>query len=68
MPLTDTKIRNAKPGSKPFKLPDGYGLSLEVRSTGAKLWRYRYRIDGKENVFAIGALRMVEAVALKPMR
>jgi len=55
MPLTDTKIRNAKPGSKPFKLPDGNGLSLEVRSTGSKLWRYRYRIDGKENVFAIGA-------------
>ena len=54
MPLTDTKIRNAKPGTKPLKLTDGKGLYLEIRPTGTKLWRYRYRIDGKENVFAIG--------------
>ena len=52
--LTDTKIRNAKPASKPYKLADGGGLYLEVRQTGARLWRYRYRIAGKENVFALG--------------
>lgn len=52
--LTDTKIRNRKPSDKPVKLPDGNGLYLEVRPTGAKLWRYRYRIDRRENVFAIG--------------
>jgi integrase len=54
MPLTDSQIRNAKPGEKPIKLTDGGGLYLEVRPTGAKLWRYRYRIAGKENVFAVG--------------
>ena len=54
MPLTDAKIRNTKPGEKPIKLTDGGGLYLEVRPTGAKLWRYRYRIAGKENVFAVG--------------
>ena len=54
MPLTDTKIRNAKPSAKPVKLTDGKGLYLEIRPTGTKLWRYRYRIAGKENVFAIG--------------
>lgn len=54
MPLTDAKIRTAKPASKSTKLADGGGLYLEVRPTGAKLWRYRYRIAGKENVFAIG--------------
>lgn len=54
MPLTDSKIRNAKPGDKPVKLTDGSGLYLEIRPTGAKLWRYRYRIAGKENVFAAG--------------
>lgn len=52
--LTDTKIRNTKPADKPIKLPDSNGLYLEIRTTGAKLWRYRYRIGGKENVFAIG--------------
>lgn len=55
MPLTDAKVRNAKPAEKPLKLTDGGGLYLEVRPTGAKLWRLRYRIDGKENVFAIGS-------------
>lgn len=54
MPLTDAKIRNTKPSEKPLKLTDSGGLYLEVRPTGAKLWRYRYRIVGKENVFAIG--------------
>src|SRR3546814_20416857 len=35
-------------------MSDGGGLPLEVRPSGAKLWRYRYRIADKENVFAIG--------------
>ncbi|MBB3834365.1 integrase [Xanthomonas arboricola] len=52
--LTDAKIRNAKAGPKPVKLADSGGLYLEVRPTGTKLWRYRYRIGGKENVFAMG--------------
>ncbi|OOG51259.1 integrase arm-type DNA-binding domain-containing protein [Rhodanobacter sp. C01] len=54
MSLTDAKIRNTKPGPKPIKLADSGGLYLEVRTTGAKLWRFRYRIAGRENVFAIG--------------
>ncbi len=28
MPLTDTKIRNAKPREKPYKLTDAQGLYL----------------------------------------
>jgi integrase len=53
--LTDTRIRNVKTGKGPQKLTDSGGLYLEVRPTGSKLWRYRYRIGGKENVFAMGA-------------
>lgn len=66
MSLTDAKIRNTKPGPKPIKLADGGGLYLEVRPTGAKLWRFRYRIAGKENIFAIGEyprIALVEARA-----
>lgn len=55
MSLTDTQVRAAKPQARPFKLSDGGGLHLEVRSTGAKLWRYRFRLHGRESVFAIGA-------------
>ncbi len=54
MPLTDIKIRQAKPADKPIKLADTAGLYLEVKPSGSKLWRYRYRIAGRENLFAIG--------------
>lgn len=54
MPLTDLHIRRAKPAEKPFKITDGGGLYIEIRPSGSKLWRYRYRIAGKENAFAIG--------------
>lgn len=53
--LTDTQCRNAKPKDKIYKLTDGGGLYLEVRTNSTKLWRYRYRIDGKENLYSIGA-------------
>lgn len=64
MRLTDAKIKNAKPGAAAVKLTDGGGLYLEVRPTGSKLWRYRYRIAGKENLFALGdypAVSLAEA-------
>lgn len=52
--LTDARIRNAKCEEQPYKLSDGAGLFLAVHPTGAKCWRYRYRIGGKENLYAIG--------------
>ena len=52
--LNDTRIRNATRKAKPYKLADEKGLYIEIRPTGTKLWRYRYRIDGKENVYALG--------------
>jgi len=57
--LTDTAIRNAKPKDRPYKMRAGKGLYLEVRPTGKKLWRYRYRLDDaagkrRENLFAMG--------------
>lgn len=54
MPLTDREVRNAKPADKSAKLTDGGGLYLEVTPSGSKLWRWRFRYAGKENVFAIG--------------
>lgn len=52
--LTDTRIRNAKAAKRPYKLTDSAGLHLEVRPNGAKLLRYRYRIAGRENLYAMG--------------
>jgi integrase len=61
MPLTDAKIRNRKPSEKPVKLTDAGGLYLEIRPSGSKLWRYRYRIAGRENVYAIGEFCLAPA-------
>lgn len=53
--LTDTKVRNAKPAEKPYKLQDGQGLYLDVRPSGAKIWRYRYWITPeKDGIYTIG--------------
>jgi len=54
MALSDTRIRQSKPRDRAYKLADGGGLYLEVTPKGNKLWRLRYRIDHKENVYAIG--------------
>jgi integrase len=62
MPLTDTGIRNAKPGvtrdgtatTKPYKLGDSGGLYVEVRPDGGKYWRLKYRIGGKEKRLSLG--------------
>ena len=54
MALNNTRIRNTKKGARPYRLTDGKGLYVEIRPSGAKLWRYRYRINGRENVYAIG--------------
>jgi integrase len=54
MPLTDTKIRNAKPGSKPSRLFDGRGLYLEISPAGGKWWRLKYRFAGKEKRLSLG--------------
>ncbi|MGH6794739.1 MAG: tyrosine-type recombinase/integrase [Methylocella sp.] len=52
--MTDTAIRNAKPGEKPFRLFDGGGLYLEVSPAGGKWWRLKYRFDGKEKRLSLG--------------
>lgn len=55
MALTDAAIRNAKPGEKAFKMADGGGMFLLVTPAGGKLWRLKYRIEGREKLLAIGA-------------
>ncbi|MGA2674517.1 MAG: Arm DNA-binding domain-containing protein, partial [Terracidiphilus sp.] len=54
MPLTDTAIRNAKPGLKPAKLFDERGLFLLVTPAGGKWWRFRFRFEGKEKLLSLG--------------
>jgi integrase len=53
--LTDTRIRSAKPGTKPYKITDAKGLYVLVAPNGAKAWRYRFELGGSESTFGIGA-------------
>ena len=54
MPLSDIKIRNAKPAEKPVRLFDERGLYLEVSPAGGKWWRLKYRFAGKEKRLSLG--------------
>lgn len=54
MVLTVFQIDKAKPTDKPYKLSDGRGLALLVEPNGSKLWRFRYRFAGKENMLTLG--------------
>jgi integrase len=53
-PLTDVKVRNAKPCEKDSKLFDGGGLFLLVTRGGGKLWQFKYRFGGKEKKLSFG--------------
>jgi integrase len=55
MKLTDTKLRNAKPKDRPYKLADGGGLYIEVFPNGSKHWRLKYRrVGGSETRVSLG--------------
>jgi hypothetical protein len=68
MPLTDTAIRNAKPGPKPVKLSDGGGLHLLIQPHGAKLWRLAYRHAGKQKTLAFGIYPTVSLAEARSRR
>ena len=69
MPLTEVQIRKAKPADKPLKLSDGKGLYLLLTPTGSKLWRWKFRVDGKEKLMTLGSypeLGLAQARARAP--
>jgi Arm DNA-binding domain len=52
MGLTIKEVDGAKPNDKPYKMMGG--LCLLIAASGKKLWRWRYRFDGKEKMMALG--------------
>ena len=55
MALTDTKLRSLKPSKKTYQESDEGGLFLEIMPGGAKTWRLRYRLAGKQEKVTLGA-------------
>jgi integrase len=73
MPLTDIQVRNAKPRERSYKLSAGGGLHLFLSPTGAKLWRMRFTLYGKDRTLSLGAypvlsLREARRAALEARR
>lgn len=52
--LTDAKIKTLKPQEKVYRLLDADRLYIEVRPTGAKFWRLKYVLNGKESSMSLG--------------
>jgi integrase len=48
IPLNDKRIKAMKPKAKRYLVADGGGLALEVMTSGARIWRYRYSLHGRQ--------------------
>lgn len=68
MALTAVEINNTKPKEKAFKLYDEAGLYMQVTPSGGKLWRFKYRFDGKEKLLAIGSYPEVTLASARERR
>lgn len=52
--LTDAQIRKIKPLEKKKRYADEKGLYLEVTPAGSRIWRIKYRFNGRESTLTIG--------------
>lgn len=65
MPLTNTRLKAAKPRASDYRIADNGGLFLLVKTNGSKYWRMDYRFRGKRNTLALG---VYPRVSLKDAR
>lgn len=68
MPLSDLQCRQAKPQAKNYRLFDGGGLYLDVRTGGSRIWRFKYKFFGKEKLLTIGPYPSVSLLQARSLR
>jgi len=68
MKLTDATVKNAHAKEKQYTLYDEKGLFLLVLPNGSKLWRWKYRVDGKEKRLSLGVYPEVSLKAARETR
>jgi integrase len=68
MPLTNTQVLALAPHDRPYRRSDDRGLYVEVSPKGSKLWRYKYRFNGKEKRLALGAFPEVKLAEARRRR
>lgn len=54
MKLTDRRIKSLKPKETSYKAFDGRGLYILIKPSGSKLWKMKYRFEGKEKTLSFG--------------
>lgn len=52
--LNDTQLKALKPKEKVYNVTDSLGLSIQVETTGSKLWRFRYQFENKPKLISFG--------------
>ena len=52
--VSASQLKTLEPKEKPYKVGAGGALYLLVMPTGAKYWRFKYRIGGREKNLALG--------------
>lgn len=62
--LTDTK----RPRDQLYRVADVNGLCIEVTPAGSRLWRYRYRFNGKASMATLGEYPAVSLVDARRLR
>lgn len=65
--LTDADVENVKPSDSNLKLYDEQGLYLLIKTTGGKLWRFKYEYHGVQRSVTLGTypkLSLVDARAI----
>jgi Arm DNA-binding domain len=67
MTLTIKEIEGARTSSKSYKLADRDGLCLLIAPSGSKLWRWRYRFEGKEKMMALGEYPLVSLAQVREL-
>ncbi len=68
-PITsDLAVRHAEPRSKPYKLGAGSSMYLLVTPQGSKLWRFKYRINGREKLMSLGSYPLISLAEARKRR
>lgn len=68
MPLKELEVKYATKRQRPYKLSDGDGLHLLVQPSGSKLWRLKYRFEGKEKLLSFGKYPVVTLAVAREKR
>ena len=67
-PLSDLQISRAKAQERQTTLFDGGGLFVLISPTGGKLWRFKYRFNGKSKLLSLGSYPYVSLADARAKR